>query len=104
MIQIGCTVSERMDIIMSGNKDLRELTLDDMNKVSGGVQKTVVTGSTTVRTGPGVNYPPCRTLGYNTVVNCTSTVSYNEQEGRSWYKINSPVTGWVLGREIGIDV
>ena len=37
VIQIGCTVSERMDIIMSGNKDLRELTLEDMEKVSGGM-------------------------------------------------------------------
>ena len=48
--------------------------------------------------------PVCKTLYYNTVVNFTGTVLYNEQEGRSWYKINSPVTGWVLGREIGIDV
>ena len=38
VIQIGCTVSERMDIIMSGNKDLRELTLEDMEKVSGGTE------------------------------------------------------------------
>ena len=36
VIQIGCTVSERMDIIMSGNKDLRELSMDEMDKVSGG--------------------------------------------------------------------
>ena len=39
VIQIGCTVSERMDIIMSGNKDLRELTLEDMEKVSGGTDQ-----------------------------------------------------------------
>ena len=85
------------------SNSIRELNLEEMNKVSGGVQKTVVTGSATVRSGAGVNYPPYRTLGYNTVVNFTGTVLYNEQEGRSWYKINSPVTGWVLGREIGID-
>ena len=46
--------------------------------------------------------PVCKTLYYNTVVNFTGTVLYNEQEGRSWYKINSPVTGWVLGADIGI--
>ena len=86
------------------SNSIRELNLEELNKVSGGVQKTVVTGNATVRSGAGVNYPPCRTLGYNTVVNFTGTVFYNEQEGRSWYKINSPVTGWVLGREIGIDV
>jgi hypothetical protein len=86
------------------SNSIRELNLEEMNKVSGGVQKTVVTGSATVRSGAGTNYPVCRTLGYNTVVNFTGTVIYNEQEGRSWYKINSPVTGWVLGREIGIDV
>ena len=85
------------------SNSIRELNLEEMNKVSGGVQRTVVTGSATVRSGAGTNYPPCRKLGYNTVVNFTGTVLYNEQEHRSWYKINSPVTGWVLGREIGLD-
>ena len=86
------------------SSSIRELNLEEMDKVSGGVQKKVVTGSATVRSGAGLNYPVCRTLGYNTVVNFTGTVTYNVQEGRSWYKINSPVTGWVMGREIGIDV
>ena len=86
------------------SNSIRELNLEEMNKVSGGVQKWVMTGSATVRSGAGVNYPPCRTLGYNTVVNFTGTVSYNKQDGWSWYEINSPVTGWVLGREIGIDI
>ena len=86
------------------SNSIRELNLEEMNKVSGGVEKRVRTDSATVGTGPGVNYPPCKTLGYITVVNFTGTVSYNEQEGRNWYQINSPVTGWVLGREIGIDV
>ena len=86
------------------SNSIRELNLEEMNKVSGGVQKKIVTGSATVRSGAGTNYPVCRTLGYNTVVNFTGTVIYNEQEGRNWYKINSPVTGWVLGREIGIDI
>ncbi len=86
------------------SNNIRELNLEEMDMVSGGVQKTIVTHSATIRGGAGANYPVCRTLGYNTVVNFTGTVLYNEQEGRSWYKINSPVTGWVLGREIGIDV
>ena len=86
------------------SNSIRELNLEEMDKVSGGVQKKVVTGKATVRSGAGANYPVCRTLGYDTVVNFTGTVIYNEQEGRSWYKINSPVTGWVLGREIGIDI
>ena len=86
------------------SNSIRELNLEEMDKVSGGVQKKVVTGKATVRSGAGANYPVCRTLGYDTVVNFTGTVIYNEQEGRSWYKINSPVTGWVMGREIGIDV
>ena len=86
------------------SNSIRELNLEEMDKVSGGVQKKVVTGKATVRSGAGANYPVCRTLGYDTVVNFTGTVIYNEQEGRRWYKINSPVTGWVLGREIGIDI
>ena len=86
-----------------GSKNIRELNLEELEKASGGSQKTVMTGSATVRTGAGSNYPVCRILGYNTVVNFTGTVDYNEEEGRCWYKISSPVTGWVLGREIGID-
>ena len=66
------------------SNSIRELNLEEMNKVSGGVQKTVVTGSAMVRSGPGTNYPPSRKLGYNTVVNFTGTVLYNEQEGRRW--------------------
>ena len=86
-----------------GSNSIRELNLEEMNKVSGGVQKTVVTGSATVRSGAGARYPVCRTLGCNTVVKFTGQVTYNEQEGRCWYMINSPVTGWVLGLDIGCD-
>ena len=82
--------------------EIKSLSLKDMEKISGGAQKKIVTGSATIRTGAGANYPVCITIRYNTVVNFTGTVSYNEQEGRSWYKINSPVTGWVLGSDIGI--
>jgi len=84
-------------------EEIRSLSLEDMEKVSGGIQKTVMTGSATVRSGAGANYSSNGTLGYNTTVNFTGKVSYNESEGRSWYYINSPVCGWVLGREIGID-
>ena len=85
------------------SRNIRELNLEEMDKVSGGAKKTVMTGSATVRAGAGSYYPVTRILERNTVVNFTGTVDYNEQEGRSWYKISSPVAGWVLGREIGID-
>ena len=85
------------------SKNIRELNLEEMDKVSGGANKTVMNGSATVRSGAGSNYPVTRILGRNTVVNFTGTVDYNDQEGRSWYQISSPVFGWVLGHEIGID-
>ena len=47
--------------------------------------------------------PVCKTLYYNTVVNFTGTVLFNDMEGRNWYKINFPVTDWVMGRDIGLD-
>ena len=84
-------------------EEMRSVSFEEMEKATGGAQKTVVTGSATVRSGAGSNYPVARVLGYNTVVNFTGTVDYNDQEGRTWYQINSPVRGWVLGREIGID-
>ena len=84
------------------SKNMKELNLNELEKVSGGANKTVMTGSATVRTGAGSKYPVARILERNTVVNFTGTVDYNSQEGRSWYKISSPVSGWVLGHEIGI--
>ena len=83
--------------------EMRSLNLDEMEKVNGGVQKRVVTGSATVRSGAGSNYSVNGTLGCNTIVNFTGNISFNDAECRSWYQINSPITGWVLGREIGID-
>ena len=85
------------------SKNIRELNLEEMDKVSGGATKTVMTRSATVRSGAGSNYPVTGTLKSGTAVNFTGTVNYNSQEGRSWCYISSPVSGWVPGHEIGIN-
>jgi hypothetical protein len=34
-------------------------------------------------------------------VNTTGNVSYNPQDGRTWYEINYPMNGWMAGSLLG---
>ena len=81
--------------------NMTPLGLDDMEKATGGSSKTI-TGNAIVRSGPGMDYHQAGTLSSGIVVNFTGTVSYNDQENRSWYLISSPLYGWVLGTYIGL--
>jgi uncharacterized protein YraI len=84
-------------------EEMKSLSLDDMEKVAGGVAKTVVSsGGAVVRSGAGKNYPSVGTLANGTTVNITGTTSYNNDENISWYYINSPVSGWLMRHELNI--
>ena len=80
------------------------LSLDEMEQVTGGSAKTVHAHGkgAPVYSGPGKNYHQVRTLGGGTVVNFTGTVSYNDQENKTYYLINSPTYGWMTGADLGI--
>ncbi len=81
-------------------EEMKPLGLNDLEKASGGNAKTIQTAMAKVHSGPGKNYSLAGKLDNGTVVNFTGTVSYNDEEGRSWYQIDSPLYGWVLGGDI----
>ena len=78
----------------------RDLTLEEMDKVSGGSMKTIRSGGATVYSGPGTHYAQCGHVDGGSRVNFTGTVSYNDEDGQSWYMISSPYQGWIRRYDI----
>ena len=75
------------------------LSLDEMEQITGGAFKQVSGKGGTVRQGPGQDYAITARLSGGCQVNFTGTVSFNEPESASYYKISSPVRGWILENE-----
>lgn len=73
----------------------RELSPEEMDKVSGGSMKTIRPGGAIVRSGAGSKYPQIGRVNGGGRVNFTGAVSYNDEDGHSWYMISSPVRGWI---------
>lgn len=82
-------------------EEKRPLSLDDMEKVSGGSAKTVIASHATIRSGPGRNYSSVGELHNGDTVNFTGEVSYNDSENASWFLISSPTYGWVRKDALG---
>lgn len=82
--------------------NMKELSMEELDKVSGGSQKTIRSRTAVVYGGPGRQYAVNGKLESGTVVNFGGTVSYNEQDGKTWYLINSPVYGWVTKQDLGL--
>ena len=82
--------------------NMKELSMEELDKVSGGSQKVIRSRTATVYGGPGRQYAVNGKLGSGTVVNFGGTVSYNEQDGKTWYLINSPIYGWVTKQDLGL--
>ena len=81
-------------------EEMRSLGLNDMEKVSGGSTKTVVTNGAQVRSGPGQSYSRVGTLASGTQVTFTGEVSYNDGECCTWFLISSPTYGWVRKNDV----
>ena len=80
--------------------EMNPLSLNDMEKVSGGSTKTVITNGAQVRSGPGTNYSRVGTLSSGMQVTFTGEVSYNDSENCSWFLISSPTYGWVRKNDV----
>ena len=90
--------------------DIRELSLDELDQVSGGVIKKVNTGTTqnaAIKSAPG-NAKVVASLPNGTLVNTISDPVYDEATGRNWvwveYKNASGKTkkGWIAASIIGM--
>ncbi len=78
----------------------RELSMDEMEKVSGGSVKTVVVNGARVYSGAGKGFSVVGSLPVGAMVNFTGQVSYNSEESVTWFYINSPLSGWVKKNDI----
>ena len=83
-------------------ENTKELNMKEMEQVTGGSSRTIQTGKAVVRGGPGLEFHSKGTLSKGTVVNFSGTVSYNNNDGRTWYLINAPIYGWVTKNDLGI--
>ena len=82
-------------------EEMKSLSPDDMEKVSGGVSKPVVVSHAIVRSGPGKNYSKAGDVYSGQTANFTGGVSYNDSENISWFLISAPVYGWVPKNTLG---
>lgn len=82
-------------------EEKRSLSVDDMEKVSGGNSKTVIVSYVIIRSGPGKNYSNVGELKSGDTVNFTGEISYNDSENTSWFLISAPTYGWVPKNVLG---
>ena len=83
-------------------EEMKSLNLNDMEKVSGGSTKTVTHDGAEVRQMAARNSALLATLSSGIQVNFTGVVTYNSDDGFSWYQVSAPIYGWMKGRDIGI--
>ena len=81
---------------------MHELNMNEMEIVSGGSRKEIRSRKATVYGGPGKEFSVNGVLSAGTIVNFSGSVSYNENDGHTWYLINSPVYGWVMKSDLGL--
>ena len=75
---------------------------EQMDQVIGGVTRTVNThtdAKAVIKSGAGIACEQVALLGNGTRVNTTGETC--EKDGKTWYKIDYPVDGWIVGSKIG---
>ena len=87
--------------------DFEKLSDEMLGKVVGGRKliceiNTHSNARAVIRTKPALNSGVVTSLENETVVTVDDDGVYNYADGRTWYKISSPVKGWVVGRSVGL--
>jgi bacteriocin-like protein len=79
---------------------------DDMlENVVGGHQHVINTHTgqkAVIRSSPSLNSAKKTSLSNGQVVNVCGEGVFNYDDGRTWYPIDSPLKGWVVGRSVGL--
>ena len=86
--------------------DFEEISDEMLEMVVGGVRRIVNThsaSSVAIRKHPGAQYAQVNALpnGRSVEVDADSGV-FNENDGRTWYHVSWPVSGWIVGRSVGL--
>jgi hypothetical protein len=89
---------------MATFEKLRDEQLED---VVGGVSYSCVINThsdsnAVIRKSPALKSGRKTSLPNNTVVNVCGDGVYNFDDGRTWYPIDKPLKGWIVGRSIGL--
>lgn len=94
------------------DKDMRELSLDEMDQVSGGVYRTVNTGvdnlKAAVRSGPSKSSGQIASLPNGTVVDTISDPVFDPVAGRHFVEVTYTDrggvsrTGWIASSILGM--
>ena len=77
-----------------------------LDKVVGGVRRIINThcsANAVIRKNPGLEYAKVKSLpnGKSVEVDEDSGV-FNEVDGRTWYHVSWPVSGWIVGNSVGL--
>lgn len=83
------------------SEQMRKLTPEELEKVGGGVMKTIVTDRALVRMGPGCEYSSIRALRHGITVNFTGNICSNDIDHINWLQIDFPVSGWLRQNDLG---
>jgi hypothetical protein len=86
--------------------DFEEISDEMLEMVVGGARRIVNTQSASnavSRMNPGAQYAQVNALpnGRSVEVDVDSGV-FNETDGRTWYHVIWPVSGWIVGRSVGL--
>ncbi len=86
--------------------NFEKISDETLERVVGGSRRIVNTHSSAnadIRKLPGMMYAQMKALpnGKSVEVDEDSAV-FNEKDGRTWYHVSWPVSGWIVGRSIGL--
>ena len=74
--------------------DMKEMNLEEMGQVAGGVKQPVMIAASLVFNGPGTQYAQIATISSGCLVTPTGS-ELPDTNGNVWYEISSPTRGWI---------
>ena len=74
--------------------DMKEMNMEEMSRVSGGIKQPVRITASLVFNGPGTQYAQIATISSGCFVIPTGS-ELSDAEGNIWYEISSPTRGWI---------
>ena len=86
--------------------DFEEISDEMLEMVVGGARRIVNThnpSNAVIRKNPGMKYAQVNALrnGRSVEVDEDSPV-FNKIDGRTWYHVSWPVSGWIVGKSVGL--
>ena len=84
--------------------DMKKMNVQELENVAGGESRIVNTGmkiDAVVRSGAGLGFPQIFSVKNGNAVMTTGRSVH--ADGRTWYEICAPVSGWMAGGMLGLQ-